>query len=247
MFSQEGIMPMDKPVSNMRAARVAGLLYLIVVGAGIFSLAYVPSQISVIGDPASVVHNIMASETLFRTGILAGLVCFTAFLLLPFALYRLLGHIDRTAAVLMVAFAVASVPISFVNMLHRIDVLSLLSGAEHLRGFTADQLNAQVMMALKAYGNGLLVSKIFWGLWLLPFGYLVFRSRIIPRIFGVLLMMGCFGYLIDFTGQLLFPDYREMRIARLVSLPRTFGEIGICLWLLIMGAREVPLGRADPV
>ncbi|MGH6781822.1 MAG: DUF4386 domain-containing protein [Sphingomonadaceae bacterium] len=229
---------MDKPSSNKKIARTAGLLYLIVVVAGIFSLAYVPSQITAVGDAAATAGNIMASMPLFRLGIVAGLICFTAFLLLPLALYRLLGRIDRNAAILMVVLAVASVPISFVNMLNKLDVLSLLSGADYLRVFTADQLHARVMLSLDSYGNGLLVSKIFWGLWLLPFGYLVYRSGILPRIFGILLMMGCFGYLIDFTGRVLFPGYVEVAIARFVTLPGTLGEIGICLWLLIMGARE---------
>src|SRR5690606_12181167 len=112
-------------------------------------------------------------------------------------LYRLLSRFGQGAAVLMVACAVVSVPISFVNLLNRLDTLSLLSGAGYLQAFTAEQLNAQVMLSLDAYGNGVLVSEIWWGLWLLPFGYLVFTSGVLPRVLGVLLMMGCFGYLIN--------------------------------------------------
>lgn len=224
--------------SNKKNARTAGLLYLIVVLTGIFSLVYVPSQITVPGDASAMVSNIVASESLFRLGIAAGLICYTAFLLLPFALYKLLSPVGKTAAVLMVAFVVVSVPISFVNMLNKLDVLSLLSGADYLQAFTTEQLHAQVMLSLKAYSNGMLVSTIFWGLWLLPFGYLVFKSGFLPRILGVLLMVGCFGYLIDFFGRVLFPGYAEAAIASFMTLPGSFGEIGTCLWLLIMGARE---------
>ncbi len=224
--------------SNKKTARTAGLLYLIVVLTGIFSLVYVPSQITVPGDASATVSNIVASESLFRRGIVAGLICYTAFLLLPFVLYKLLSPVGKTAAVLMVAFAVVSVPISFVNMLNKFDVLSLLSGADYLQAFTTEQLHAQVMLLLKAYSNGMLVSTIFWGLWLLPFGYLVFKSGFLPRILGVLLMVGCFAYLIDFFGRALFPGYTETAIASFMTLPGSFGEIGTCLWLLIMGARE---------
>lgn len=224
--------------SNKRIARIAGLLYLIVVLAGIFSLAYVPSQINAAGDSAATVRNLIAHESLFRLGIVAGLICYTAFLLLPLALYELLSRYGKRTALLMVAFAVTSVPIAFVATLNEFDVLSLLGGADYLQIFSAEELQARVMLSLDAYGDGLLVTQIFWGLWLLPFGYLVFKSGILPRALGVLLMLGCFGYLINFIGRVLFPGYAESGIAGFVRLPASLGEIGICLWLLVMGARE---------
>jgi hypothetical protein len=223
---------------NKKIARTAGLLYLVVVVTGIFSLAYVPSQIIVPGDASATGSNIAASESLFRLGIVAGFICYTAFLLLPFALYKLLSPVGKNVAVLMVAFAVVSVPISFVNLFNKLDVLSLLSGADYLQAFTTEQLHAQVMLSLDAYRNGILVSQIFWGLWLFPFGYLVFKSGFLPRVLGILLMAGCFGYLIDVFGRALFPGYSETAIASFVTLPAAFGEIGTCLWLLIVGARE---------
>lgn len=223
-------------------ARIAGLLYLIVVLAGIFSIAYVPSQTQVAGGAAATVAKITANEGLFRLGIAAGLVCYLAFLLLPLALYRLLAPHGRTAATLMVALAVASVPLSFFNLLHKLDVLSLLGGADYLRAFSPDVLNAQVMLALKGYANGILVSKLFWGLWLLPFGWLVFTSRLLPRVLGILLMLGCLGYVIDVFARLLVPGFAETAVAGYITLPATLGEIGTCLWLLVMGVR-VPVRR----
>lgn len=220
------------------------MLYLIVVVTGIFSLLYVPSQIPSHGDASTMLSRIRESEVLFRLGIVAGLICYTVFLVLPFALYKLLHEVGRDAAVLMVAFAVASVPIAFVSLLYKFDILSLLSEADYLQAFTTDQVHARAMLLLDAYTNGVLVSQIFWGLWLLPFGYLVFKSGFLPRILGILLMMGCFGYLIDFFGRMLFPGYTET-IARFVGLPASIGEIGICLWLLIVGVRERTTAVAD--
>jgi len=223
---------------NKKTARIAGLLYLIVVVTGLFSIIYVPSQITVQGDASATVSNILASKQLFRIGIVAGLICYTAFLLLPFALYKLLSQVGKGIAVLMVAFAVVSVPISFVNLLNKLHILSLLGEADYLQAFTVEQLHAHVMLSLDAYGDGILVSEIFWGLWLLPFGYLVFKSGYLPRVLGILLMMGCFGYLINFFGEALSPGYAETGIATFVSLPSALGEIGTCLWLLIVGVRE---------
>lgn len=223
---------------NKTTAHVAGLLYLIVVVTGIVNLMYVPSQLQVPGDAAATVSNILASKQLFGFGIVAGVVCYTAFLLLPLVLYRLLGGVDRNVAVLMVALAVVSVPVSLLNLSHKLDVLTLLGDAGYLQAFTASQLQTQVMLALDAYRNGALISEVFWGLWLLPFGYLVFKSGFIPRVLGILLMLGCFGYLINISGRMLFPGYAGTAIASIVSLPSAFGEIGTCLWLLIAGIRK---------
>lgn len=221
-----------------KTARIAGLLYLIVVLCGILSLAYVPSVIETSKDGATLVAAIRSHETLFRLGIAAGLICYTAFLLLPLVLYRLLAPFGQNAAIAMVALATASVPIAFANMIYRINVLSLLGDEPGLAGLTAAALEMQVLLSLESYWNGIFILKIFWGLWLLPFGWLLFRSRLIPRIFGVLLMAGCFGYLVAFFGRLLMPEFAELSFAGYISLPGSIGEIGTCLWLLIMGARE---------
>ena len=225
-------------------ARQAGLLYLVVVLAGIISLAYVPSQLFVHGNAEQTVANIAASTGLFRLGIAAGFVCYLAFLLLPFASYRLLGHAHRGAAVLMVAFAVVSVPISLGNMVNKLDVLTLLDGASVLAGTTSPDVQAAVMRSLARYNNGILVAELFWGLWLLPLGYLVLKSRMLPSLLGVLLIAGCFGYLTDVFATVLFPSWSTSTAARFVTAPASFGEIGTCLWLLVFGVRE-SARRAD--
>jgi hypothetical protein len=225
---------MDSP---QKTARLAGFIYLIVVLSGIFHLMYVPGQLLVWDDAAATVNNIIASETLFRLGILGGLICYTAFLLLPLALYQLLSPVNKTQALLMVIFAVVSVPISFLNMDHKFAVLRLISKAGYLKGLAADQLQAQVLLQLQLYNNGNQIASIFWGLWLLPLGYLIFKSGFLPKILGILLMAGCFGYLLDFVGDLLMPGYGKSGISTFVTMPGSLGEIGTCLWLLLVGIK----------
>jgi hypothetical protein len=225
-------------LARIGPARTAGLIYLIVVATGIFTLAYLPSQLVVSGDAARTFENIAASQSLFRLGIGAGFIRDVAFLLLPLAFFRLLSHVSRNVAMLMVLFAVVGASISLGNLVNALNVLTLLSGKAYLANYSADQLSAVVMLSLARYDSGVLVGKLFWGLWLLPLGYLVFRSGLLPRVLGVLLMLGCFGYLTDVFGETLFPEYSSTGIARFARLPASVGEIGTCLWLVIFGTRK---------
>ena len=221
-----------------KTARIAGLLYLITVVTGVFGLMYVPSQISVPGNPSATIANIVASQSLYRLGVAAALVCYTVFLVVPLPLYRLLSPIGRNAAVLMVVFAVVNVPLALLSIGRKLDILSLLHRADHGPAIPSDQVQAQVMTSLDAYGNGMLIGQIFAGLWLIPFGYLVFKSGFLPRALGVLLMVGGFGYMITVFGHVLMPGYDQLPIANFDTLPAGLGEIGICLWLLIVGVKE---------
>ena len=226
-------------ISNKKMARTAGFLYLFVVLSGIFSLAYVPQTLIVKDDITKTFNNILASETLFRLGILSSLICYIFFIFLPLSLYKLLKPVNLNHAVLMVILAIVSVPISFINMQHHFAVLSLINGAnEYLKVYNQAQLLAQVKFHLDMYTNGIQIVQIFWGLWLFPFGYLVFKSGFLPKILGILLMLGCLGYLVEFVGELLINKFNEIAITSYISIPGSLGEIGTCLWLLIMGAKE---------
>ncbi|MEO8516923.1 MAG: DUF4386 domain-containing protein [Flavobacterium sp.] len=229
---------MTSTYSNKRIARVAGLLYLIVVLTGIFSLAYVPNALFVWDDATLTFNNIMSSELLFRLSIVSSMVCYVAFLLLPIVLYRLLKPVNELYAKLMVLLATVSVPISFLNLQNKFSVLSLMVKEEHLKFFSNEELSNKVLVYLNQYDNGILIVSVFWGLWLLPFGYLVYKSGFLPKVLGIFLMLGCLGYLINFTGNTLFKDYAAFGISKFVSLPASIGEIGICLWLLIVGVKS---------
>ena len=229
--------------ANKNTARSAGFLYLIVVLTGMFSLAYVPSKLIVWDDPAKTFQNIRTFESLFRLSLVSSALCYTAFLLLPFVLYRLLRSVNETAAKLMIALAAVSVPVSILNLQSKYAVLSLINGAHCPGIFNESQIQSQMMMLLDNYDNGILIVQIFWGLWLLPFGYLVYRSGFLPKVLGILLILGCVGYLTSFVGNTMMVDYSQTVIAPFVRLPATLGEIGTCLWLLIRGINEKTLSE----
>ncbi len=222
-------------MSKNNTARLAGFTYLILVITGIFYLLYVPRQLLVSGDAAATANNILNNEFLFRFGIFAGIISNIAFLILPFILYKLFESVNKIYASLMVVLAVVSIPFSLAYTVNLLDVLTLLSGAQYLDTLQIEQIHTQVMLVIKSYYNGMSIVKVFWGLWLFPFGYLAFKSNFLPKIFGIALMMGCFSYLIKFSIGILFPT---IDIPGFVGYPSAFGEIGICLWLLIMGVKD---------
>ncbi len=206
-----------------RDGRVAGALYLIVVLTGMFCLAYVPSR------TGGTLAGVAAHAGLFRAGIAAFLLMQVAFLLLPFALYRVLGDVSRQAAIAMVALATVSVPIGLAAATHRLEALSLLQG-------TLMDAEAAFASCMQRYGYGLRIASLFWGLWLLPFGWLVLRSARLPRVLGVLLMLGGAGYVVQVFGGLV-PNVADAAWMGYVRMPAAIGEIGSCLWLLVFGAR----------
>ncbi|KXH79115.1 DUF4386 domain-containing protein [Chryseobacterium kwangjuense] len=221
-----------------KTARLAGLLYLIVVLTGLFSLMYVPSKLIVWEDPALTFQQISHSSQLFRLSIAGSMICYISFTLLPLVLYRLLKEVNGTYAKLMVILALISVPISFLNLQTKFSVLTIVEGAGYLKAFNSEQLQSHVMFLLNSYNKGILIVQIFWGLWLFPFGYLVYKSGFLPKILGIFLMLGCLGYILNVLGRTIIPDFSDYAISAYITLPASIGEIGTCLWLLIAGVKN---------
>ena len=230
----------DHMIPTRATARTAGFLYLVLAITGGFSMLYLPSLI-VPGDAAATANSIAAHESLFRLGIVSGLICQVVFVFLALALHRLFKGVNDVHAALMVALVLAAAPVAFLNMLNQLAALHILNGAAYLRVFETGQLNALAMLFLDIHGQGLLILELFWGLWLLPLGLLVIRARFMPGFIGVLLIVGCFGYVLDFVTRLLFPSYTTM-VAPIAGASK-FGEVAMILWLLIKGVRA---GHAAP-
>src|SRR5437762_339927 len=167
-----------------KAARVAGAIYLSMVITGPFSLIYVPSKLIVRGNAAATAENILAHETMFRLAILADLIGAVIFIGLAIALYRLLSGVNKTWAGLMVAFVLVSAAVGFLNTLNNIAALTLFRGADFLAVFDKPQRDALAYLFVRLHSQGILINEIFWGLWLFPFGLLVFRSGFLPRWIG---------------------------------------------------------------
>jgi hypothetical protein len=215
-------------MSPLVRARVAGALYLVSNLFAPFTLLYLPSRFIVRGDAAATANNLVTSEALFRFGIVGNLFTFIANIFLALALYQLLKVVHKNMASLMVILFLVGIPIAMLNELTQLAVLRLLSGADYLNAYPTSQLQAIVYLLLGLHDQGLLIAHIFFGLWLLPMGYLVFQSGFLPKIVGVLLVIAGIGYVVQSFAAFL--GY-SLNIIVFTGL----GELVFLLWLLIKG------------
>jgi len=218
-----------------KAARIAGAVYLSMILTAPFSLIYVPGKLIVRGNAAATADNLLTHETMFRLSILGDLVGQVIFICLAIALYRLLNSVNKIWAGTMVAFVLVSAAIGFLNTLNNIAALILFHGGDFLAVIDKPQRDALAMLFVRLHSHGHFINEIFWGLWLFPFGLLVFQSGFLPRILGIWLMINCFGWLALSIMALFFPTYYDAAFR--MAQPVLFGELAIMLWLLIKGAK----------
>jgi len=210
-------------------ARIAGLLY---IPPWIMSLVamILRQDLIVPGDAATTANNIVASKSVFTLSIFMDLTVQVVFIFLVLYLFKLLKVVNKSQAMLMVVLFLVSVPIAMLNAVNHFAALLLSSGADYLAAYTAEQLHSLVPLFLELNEYGIYIAYIFWGLWLFPLGYLVFKSGFLPKILGIYLMISCFGYLIDFVTFFFFPDFGVS-----INMVTGWAELFLCLWLLIKG------------
>ena len=216
-----------------KTARIAGFLYLLLAPLGFFGGMYIPSLV-VPGDAAATGNNILNHVWLYRLSIISALTVPIVNILLVLQLYKLLKPVNKSNAVLMVVFIVAVAPIAMFNEISHFAVLLLLNHTDYLKAFSIDQLYSQVMFFLDLNHYGLFIVSIFWGLWLFPLGYLIFKSGFLPKAIGILMVIAGFGYVIDSAILFLLPNL-NMTISQFTFI----GELALLLWLLFKGVNVV--------
>jgi hypothetical protein len=218
-----------------KSARTAGAIYLAMVLTAPLSLLYVPGQLIVRGDASATANNFLGHENLYRVWIVGGLWTHVIFICLGVSLYHLLSRVNKAWAVGMLAFVLVSAAVGFLDTLNGIAAFTLFRGAEFLTVIEQAQRNALGMLFVRLHSQGDFINELFWGLWLFPFGLLVFRSGFLPRWLGVWLMINCFGYLVLSPVALFYPGYYSSAFR--LAQPILFGELATLLWLLIKGAK----------
>jgi hypothetical protein len=223
-------------MSRKQTARLAGALYLAMGLPGAFALISMPRIFLVPGDATATASRISAAQGLYRFGVFADLICAVFAVWMVMVLYDLFKDVDRGQARLMVGFALGMVGIGLVNTVLMSGPLVLTSGSGYLSAFDKHQLDALTLGFLGLRSQGIHVATIYWGLWLLPLGILVYKSGFLPRVLGVLVLIAGCSYVVDSMAYYFLPEYARI-IANASTLPQGAGEIGFSGWLLIKGAR----------
>ena len=214
--------------SQKKIARIAGLLYTLMIPLGAFGIMYIPSAIVVSGNIGETVSNVIANAVLFRLSLLSAIIVQISHIFIVLLLYKLLKFVNKNMATLMVVFMLISIPIATINELNHFVILFLSNNSTLL------QKNDFITLFFRLHEYGILLAGVFWGLWLFPMGYLVLKSSFLPKAIGIILMIACFGYVIDSMLKLALPGYTETIFAQLLIIT-LYGEILFPLWLLMRG------------
>ncbi len=228
-----------------KLARLAGVLYLLTIPT---TGGWYGISATVLGGDAVTLAGVEASRGMLELAILLGAVGHVNHLILVVVLRRLLRPFGKIAADLAFVFLVASVPLSFAAIACELDVLALLDGGPALAAVSGDQLQMQLTLTIDSYFSFFSTQAVFWGVWLLPLGWLLLRSRIVPRVLAVFVLLGGPFYVMSFVGPVVDPGYTTSLTGQIfgfvTGVPELIGELGTALWLAIRGAKS---GGAPPV
>jgi hypothetical protein len=227
-------------ISNKNLARIAGLLYLIVIATGLFSEVFVRQAFKVSGDALATIHNIQSSEMLFRWGFVADLINFVCGLPCVLIIYFLFKRVNKFLLQLALIFVIIQTAIIAVNLLNQILPLLILSNDAYLNTFQPNQLAALSQLSLNIQVQGYAIGLVFFGFYTLLVGYVISKSKLVPKFLGILYIISGLGYLINSFTLFLSKGFSNP-IFTYVAIPIFIGELSFCLWLLIKGVDNLEM------
>ena len=229
--------PAELGSSLKRLARIAGLLYLVVGIFGGFAVGYITAVVYVPGDAATTAANVLANAGLVRIGVVADLLQATVFVFLAMTLFLVLKHVDRNAATAMVILVAIATTIMCLNKVFQFAALRVVGDGSYAAAFGAAGSNALVLLLLDMHNYGFLIAQIFFGLWLIPLGYLAYKSGMFPRPLGIVLIVGGACYLVDVLARFLVPEVGE-RFHNYLAIAPTIAEVWMVGYLLVRGVKS---------
>lgn len=229
--------PTPMAISTKNLARIAGLLYLVVIATGLFAEVFVRQAFTVSGDAMATANHMRSAEQLFRYGFLADLINFIAGLPCVLIIYILFKPIQKNIAKLAMMFVLIQTAIIALNLLFQMAPLLMLSGKPYLNSFQPAQLAALSLLSMNIQSLGYGIGLIFFGCYCLLIGYLIYQSNRVPRILGVLYAIAGLGYIINSLVMFLSKNFANPLFVYL-AIPIFIGELSFCLWLLIKGVKD---------
>ncbi len=225
-------------------ARLTGLLYFIFALIAIYGYMYVSPKIMVAGDMAASAKNMLANEFLFRTTLASNIITHFMFLLVALLLYQMLRQVNERHAKFIVGLVMTGIPVAFLSGALKMTALYIFKG-ELLTSFSTQQAQDIAATFLKFGSYSGQMVTFYWGLWLIPLAFMVYKSGFIPRIFGILLLINGLGYMISSMTYVLFPD-SFTSVSKLVYPTYFAGEVPFIFWLMIKGIKiKVKPGKEE--
>ncbi len=221
-----------------RLARTAGLLYLSMGVLGVGAHLVVRADVYVAGDAAATTANVVAHVELFRWALVADIGMVASFALLGVALYRLLADVDRRAATAMLVFVAVGAGMILTNLGFHHAALLVATDHEVAGAFGPEAAEGLTLLLLDLHDHGYRLAGVFFGLWLLPLGLLVRRSRAFPRFLGIALVAGGVSWIVDTLVRFAVPELPE--VVHAVLKAPTFAEFWLLGYLLVRGVRSAP-------
>jgi hypothetical protein len=214
-------------------ARLAGAFYLITIIMGVFAEVFVRGALVVRDDASATATNILAHEPLYRSGLAADLIMLACYIAVTLLFYDLFRPVGRSLSLLAAFFSLVGIAVLAVNSLNHLAPLVFLGGSHYLSAFETTQLQTLALMSLKMHVRGYSIAGVFFGIYMLLLGYLIFRSGFLPRILGALMAVGGLSYLTNSFAIFLLPKL----VAHLPDIGMLGGiaELALCLWLMAMG------------
>jgi hypothetical protein len=235
----DGLTGKVRALSRNTTARIAGGFYLAFVLASV--LAGLLGHIGM-GGADQVYQSIVTNPGTSRLALVVALVSSFLFLMAAWGLYVLLRPVNGRLALLFLLLNTVGVAIQCASMLPLLAALLMSDGGGFIQAFSAAQLEALGLLSAGVYKVGFVTAQIFYGTWLFPLGYLVYKCGFLPRFLGVLLLADGVGVLVWFLQALLLPSLP------IISYPAFalgfIAEVGLGLWLAVRGVNGVDAGTA---
>lgn len=224
--------------SNKKTARLAGLLFLMMVVFGLLAEIFFRQKLFVTNDIAVTANNILSNAFLYRAGIISDILMSLSYLLTALALYKLLSPVNKSMAATMVVFATAGSVLLMFNILNEIAPLYILSGNDNLSALNTSQQQSLAILFYSLYQHGYMIGQIFFSLWVLPLGVLIYKSGFIPKVLGILFVVETIFGLMTVIVHFLVPNGM---IETIMMLPMMIAEFSFMFYLLIRGMNESKL------
>lgn len=224
-----------------KLARITGGLYLVFILASV--LADLLGHIG-ISEAQQVYQTINTNPVSFRLGLVVAFISAFLFLVTAWGLYALLRPVNKDLALLFLVLNIVGVAIQCASMLPLLSAMLLGDGVSSMQAYSAEQLEGLAYLSINVYKTGFVTAQLFFGTWLFPLGYLVYKSKFLPRFLGVLLILDGIAVLIWFLQALLLPTYPAISYPGLAL--SFIAEVGLGLWLLIKGVKDVDSAADNP-